>query len=65
VEGYVSFDLYPKAAEVKKTVVSFEADADSPARKRFRQLHSLSMVLNLAVLADGVALLVLRPLLPK
>ncbi|MBI5014870.1 MAG: DUF4149 domain-containing protein [Deltaproteobacteria bacterium] len=65
VEGYVSFRLHPQIAAVKKTVASFESDPGSPARKRFRTLHALSAALNLAVLADGVALLVLRPLLPK
>lgn len=65
VQGYVIFRLYPEIVEVKKTVASFEADPESSARKHFRTLHGLSMALNLAVLADGVALLVLRPLLPR
>lgn len=64
-EGYVTFGLYPKIVEVKRQVASFEADPGSPQRKRFRSLHALSAVLNLVVLGDGVALLVLRPLLAK
>jgi hypothetical protein len=65
VQGYVSFQLYPEIVEVKKTVASFELDPGSSSRKRFRTLHGLSMALNLAVLADGVALLILRPLLAR
>lgn len=64
-EGYVSFALYPKIVAVKRQVPSFEADEGSPVRRRFRSLHALSAGLNLLVLANGVALLVLRPLLPK
>lgn len=60
VNAYVFFSLHPKTVAVKQQVVSFEAAApDSPARKEFRKLHALSAVLNLALLADGVALLAL------
>ena len=64
-QGYVTFRLYPEVVAVKKTVASFEANPDSAARKRFRSLHGLSMALNLALLADGALLLVLRPLLGR
>lgn len=62
-QGYVTLRLYPQIVSVKKAVVSFEANSESFARQRFRSLHGLSMALNLAVLADGALLLVLRPLL--
>jgi len=46
--------------QVKQQVASFEREApDSPMRKEFRRLHAISAVLNLLVLADGAALLVL------
>lgn len=64
-QAYVTFRLLPEIEAVKKKVVSFESDADSAPRKRFRTLHGLSMALNVATLADGVVLLALRPLLPR
>lgn len=58
--AYVSFKLHPDAVRIKQQVASFEREAaDSPARKEFRRLHGISAILNLAVLADGIALLVL------
>ncbi len=58
--AYVSFKLHPDAVRIKQQVASFEQEApDSAARKEFRRLHAISAVINLAVLADGVALLVL------
>ena len=62
VQGYLAFRLYPQIVEVKATVASFEADPDSPPRRRFRALHGTSMALNLLVLAEGAALLLLLPL---
>ena len=60
INASVLFSLHPKTVQVKQQVASFEAAApDSPARKEFRKLHTLSAVLNLALLADGVALLAL------
>ena len=60
INAYVLFSLHPRTVEVKQRVASFEAAApDSPARQEFRKLHALSAVLNLALLADGIALLAL------
>ncbi|NTW58118.1 MAG: DUF4149 domain-containing protein [Nitrospirae bacterium] len=60
INAYVLFSLHPKAVELKQQVVSFEkATPDSPARREFRKLHGISAVLNLALLADGIALLAL------
>ena len=66
VNLYVSLKLYPDAVKVKQEITSFERESpDSPARKRFTRLHAVSAVLNLAVLADGVILLLLGPALKK
>ena len=60
INAYVLFSLHPKAVQIKQQVVSFEKAApDSPARREFRKLHGISAVLNLALLADGIALLAL------
>jgi len=61
VNGYVSFKLYPDIQAVKREVPSFERDADSPARRHFGRLHGLSSALNLLVLCDGLALVLLLP----
>ena len=60
INAYVFFSLHPKTVQVKQQVASFEGMApDSPARREFRKLHGISAVLNLALLADGIALLAL------
>lgn len=60
INAYVLFSLHPKAVQLKQQVISFEKAApDSPARREFRKLHGISAVLNLALLADGIALLAL------
>jgi uncharacterized membrane protein len=60
INAYVLFSLHPRTVEVKQRVASFERAApDSPARQEFRKLHAVSAVLNLALLADGIALLML------
>jgi len=57
---FVNFGLYPEIKKVKQEIKSFETVAvDSPARKRFRVLHGMSMTLNLLLLTDGVALIVI------
>ncbi len=57
---FVNFGLYPAARKVKQEISSFEKPpADSPARKRFRTLHGMSMILNLILLADGIVLVVI------
>jgi hypothetical protein len=58
---YVNFRLYPEAEMVKQEVHSFEAAVpDEPARVRFRRLHAQSAVLNLFMIADGLALLIMN-----
>jgi uncharacterized membrane protein len=60
INAYVLFSLHPKAVQIKQQVVSFEKAApDSPARSEFRKLHGISAALNLALLADSIALLAL------
>jgi uncharacterized membrane protein len=57
---YITYKLHPDAVKVKQQVASFERGApDTLMRKEFRRLHAISAVLNLLVLADGAALLVL------
>ena len=57
---YVTFKLHPDAVKIKQDIASFEQGSpDSPARKAFRRLHGISAVLNFALLADGVALLLI------
>jgi hypothetical protein len=66
INTYVSFKLHPDAIKVKQEVTSFERESpDSPNRQRFTRLHAVSAVLNLAVLADGVILLLLGSALKK
>ncbi len=61
INVFVSFKLHPEIRKVKKEVHSFQAlQDDSPARNTFRKLHAVSMTLNLILLADGVALLLIR-----
>ncbi|HXX53895.1 MAG TPA: DUF4149 domain-containing protein [Thermodesulfovibrionales bacterium] len=56
----VNFLLYPEVRKTKQEISSFEkTPADSPARRQFRTLHGISMALNLLLLVDGIALIVL------
>ena len=66
INSYVFFKLHPDTVEVKQRITSFERESkDSPARKEFSRLHAISAVLNLAVFADGVILLVIAPALRR
>ena len=66
INAYVLLSLHPRTIEVKQQIASFERSAlDSPARKEFRKFHAISAALNLALLADGVALLAMSPLLKR
>ncbi len=57
---FVNVSLYPEIRQSKQEIASFDkASADSPVRKRFRVLHGISMTLNLFLLADGIALIVI------
>jgi uncharacterized membrane protein len=58
----IVFKLHPEAIKVKQEITSFERESpDSPARRRFTKLHGISAALNLLLLADGIALLVMAP----
>jgi uncharacterized membrane protein len=66
VNVFVSFKLHPEARRVKREIHSFESvPPESPLRRRFSRLHGVSMALNLLVLADGVALLLISSSLKK
>jgi uncharacterized membrane protein len=60
MNAYVLFSLHPRTVQVKQQVATFERSApDSPARKDFRKLHAVSAAINLSLLLDGTALLML------
>jgi len=55
-----AFYIEPKAAAIKKEIVSFETTPkDHPLRREFAKLHGVSAVCNLSVIAGGVILVVL------
>jgi|SRR5208283_1114177 len=57
---FVNIGLYPRIKKAKQEIASFEkSSADLPARKLFSVLHGISMTLNLVLLADGIALIVI------
>lgn len=59
--GYQAYGLTPRMERVKRSVASFETvPPGDPARMEFSRLHGISMVLNLVVLLEGVALVVAR-----
>ena len=56
---YQAYGLVPRMEQVKRSVTSFgTAPPEDPARKEFSRLHGISMVVNLVVLLEGVALVV-------
>jgi len=58
--SFQAFYIEPKAAALKKEIVSFETTPkDHPLRREFSKLHGVSAVCNLVVIAGGVALVVL------
>ena len=60
IASFQAFYIEPRAAALKKEIASFETTPkDHPARKAFAKLHGVSAVCNLAVIAGGVALVVL------
>lgn len=60
VTAFQALYVEPKAAELKRQIVSFEATPpDHPLRREFGRLHGVSAACNLAVLAGGVVLVVL------
>lgn len=55
-----AFYIEPRAAELKRQIVSFETTSkDDPLRRQFSKLHGVSAVCNLSVIAGGVVLVVL------
>jgi len=55
-----TFVIEPKAAALKQEIPSFEATPQNdPLRVRFRKLHGVSAVSNLAVIGGGIALIAL------
>lgn len=60
VTSFQAFYVEPKAAELKRQIVSFETTPkDHPLRREFSRLHGVSAACNLAVLAGGVVLVAL------
>ncbi|GFO70163.1 membrane protein [Geomonas limicola] len=58
--SFQAFYIEPKAAALKKEIVSFETTPkDHPLRREFSKLHGVSAVCNLAVIGGGVVLVVL------
>ncbi|HJV35715.1 DUF4149 domain-containing protein [Geomonas sp.] len=55
-----AFYVEPRAAELKRQIVSFETTPkDHPLRREFSKLHGVSAVCNLSIIAGGVVLVVL------
>jgi hypothetical protein len=55
-----AFYIEPRAAALKREIVSFETTPkDHPLRRQFAKLHGVSAVCNLSVIVGGVALVVL------
>jgi len=66
VNVFIVFKLHPAAVKAKQEVTSFEREApDSPARRKFARLHTLSATLNLFLLVDGITLLIAVPAIKK
>ena len=60
VTSFQAFYVEPRAAELKKQIVSFETTPkDHPLRRQFSRLHGISAFCNLVVFAGGVTLIVL------
>jgi uncharacterized membrane protein len=58
--SFQAFHVEPKAAEIKRQIVSFETTPkNDPMRRQFSKLHGVSAVCNLAVIAGGVVLVIL------
>jgi len=66
INVFIVLKLHPDTVKVKQAVTSFERESpDSPMRKRFAKLHAVSAVLNLMLLADGITLLVIGPIVKR
>jgi hypothetical protein len=61
VNIFITFKLYPDITSVKQQITTFETQTDaSPARDQFRKMHGVSALLNILLLLDGTALLILN-----
>jgi len=66
INAFIVFKLHPETIKAKQAIASFErVSPDSPERIHFARLHGVSAVLNLVLLAEGVTLLAVSPLLRK
>ena len=66
INVFVTFKLHPDVRQVKKEIHSFEEKAvDSSLKTRFGKLHAISASLNLLLLANGTALLIISTTLRK
>jgi len=56
-----AFYVEPRVAELKRQIGSFEATSkEDPLRREFAKLHGISAACNLAVLAGGLVVVVMR-----
>jgi len=58
---FVFFKLHPDTVSIKQQIQTFETQSEeSSIRGQFRKLHGISALLNILLLIDGIALLVLH-----
>jgi uncharacterized membrane protein len=58
---FITFKLHPDITSIKQQIATFEPQSDaSPARDQFRKMHGVSALLNILLLLDGTALLILN-----
>lgn len=58
---FVFFKLHPDTVSIKQQIQTFETQSEeSSMRGQFRKLHGISALLNILLLIDGIALLVLH-----
>jgi uncharacterized membrane protein len=58
---FITFKLHPDITCVKQQISTFETQTEeSPARNQFRKMHGMSAILNVLLLLDGTALLILN-----
>ena len=60
LSSFQAFYIEPKAAALKREIVSFETTSkDDPLRREFARLHGVSAACNLSVIVGGVGLVLL------
>jgi len=60
LSSFQAFYIEPKAAALKREIVSFETTSkDDPLRREFAKLHGVSAACNLSVIVGGVVLVIL------